>query len=169
MFVNKLPFLITVSHGLCFETIVEALLNHVTDGLNWVVQIYHCLGFQITMALADPEFEPLQASFGDISFNFCAQDEHIPEIKCYICMAKAWTQSGYNLLPLEQIPCLMLICLVTNVVFWLNAFLSSDGASNSLSPCYLLTGKHLDYQKHICLKFGGYIQMHEEHTNNMMP
>ena len=36
-------------------------------------------------------------------------------------------------------------------------------------PGTLLTGKHLYYQKHVHLKFGAYIQTHEEHTNDMMP
>ena len=63
----------------------------------------------------------------------------------------------------------MLICLVPNMVFWLNAFPHANDASKTLSPCYLLTRKHLDYQKHVPLKFGGYIQTHEEHTNDMMP
>ena len=137
MFVNKIPFLITVSRGLHFGTI-KALQNcqvpTVAASLTRVVQIYHCWGFQITMALADPEFEPLQASFGDISFNFCAQDEHIPEIKCCICTVKDRTWSGYNSLPFERIRCLMLTHLVANVVFWLNAFPHSDGASDTLSP-----------------------------------
>ena len=29
---------------------------------------------------ANPKFEPLQDMFGAISFNFFAQDEHIPKI-----------------------------------------------------------------------------------------
>ena len=32
-------------------------------------------------ANADPEFAPLDEIFGDVSFNFCAQDEHVPEIE----------------------------------------------------------------------------------------
>ena len=172
MFVNIVPFLITVSCGLHFGT-VESLPNHqiptVTAALTHVVQTYCCHGFWIATTLADPEFEPFQTSFGDISFNFCAQNEHIPEIECYIHMVKDCTQSGYNLLPFECIPHLMVIHLVANAVFWLNAFPPSDGILDSLSPRYLLTGKHLDYHKHIRLKFGAYVQTHEEHTNDMMP
>ena len=51
--------------------------------------------------LADPEFNPLQAIFSDISFNFCSQDEHIPKIEHYIRTVKYWTCSGYNSLPFE--------------------------------------------------------------------
>ena len=84
MFVNKLPFLITISRGLHFGTI-ESLPNcqipTVTAALSRVVQTYCWHGFCIVTTLVDPEFEPLQTSFGDISFNFCAQNEHIPEIE----------------------------------------------------------------------------------------
>ena len=99
MFVNKIPFLITVSCGLYLGTI-EALQNCqvpiVAVSINHVIQIYQYWGFWIATALADPEFEPLQVSFGHISFNFCAQDEHIPKIECYIRTVKDRAWSGYN-------------------------------------------------------------------------
>ena len=85
-------------------------------------------------------------------------------------MVKDWIQSAYNLLPFKCIPYLILVHLVANTVFWLNAFLPANGtSSDSLSLHYLLTGKHLDYQKHIHMEFGAYVQIHEEHTNDMMP
>ena len=137
MFVNKIPFLITVSRSLHFGT-VKSLPNHqaptVTAALTRVVQTYRQHGFCIATTLADPKFEPLQMSFGDISFNFCAQNKHIPDIKCCIRMVKDHTRSGYNSLPFEWIPCIMLIHLVGNAAFWLNAFPPSDGVSESLSP-----------------------------------
>jgi hypothetical protein len=36
-----------------------------------------------------------------------------------------------------------------------------------MSPRYLLTGKHIDYHKHVRLEFGAYAQTHEQHTNDM--
>jgi hypothetical protein len=60
------------------------------------------------------------------------------------------------------------IHLICNAVFWLlNDPPHTDGVSDTLLARYFLTGKHLDYNKHIWLKFGSYIQTHEEHTNNM--
>ena len=107
MFVNKISFLITVSCGLHFRTI-NALLNHqvptMAASLNCAIQIYHHWGFCIMTMLANPEFKPLQASFGQISFNFCAQNEHIPEIEHYICTVKDRIWSSYNSLLFECIP-----------------------------------------------------------------
>lgn len=30
---------------------------------------------------ADPEFAPLDEMFGEVSLNFCMQDDHVPKIK----------------------------------------------------------------------------------------
>jgi hypothetical protein len=61
----------------------------------------------------------------------------------------------------------MVIHLVGNAVFWLNAFPHKDGASSTLSPKYIMTGQHLNAEKHIHMEFGVYIQTHEEHSNDM--
>jgi hypothetical protein len=61
----------------------------------------------------------------------------------------------------------MVIRLVCNAVFWLNAFPHNDGVSTTLSPKYLITGKHVDYNKHVRIEFGAYAQTHEEHSNDM--
>ena len=79
--------------------------------------------------------------FGHIQFNFCAQNEHVPEIERFIRTVKDRACSGYNFLRFKCIPRLILIQLVSNSAFWLNAVLHRDGASSTLSPRYLLTGK----------------------------
>ncbi len=38
-----------------------------------------------------------------------------------------------------------------------------------MSPRYIITGKHIDYHKHVRLEFGAYVQTHEEHNNDMEP
>jgi hypothetical protein len=172
MFVNKIPFLMTTLHGLHFgisENLPNRQVPSVANAVMHMLQLYTCCGFRVTTILADPEFEPLQETFGHIQFNLCAQDEHVPEIERFIRTVKDRTRSGYNSLPFERIPRLMLIRLVGNAVFWLNAFPHTDGVPNTLSPRYLLTGKHLDYRKHVRLEFGSYVQTHEEHTNDMLP
>jgi hypothetical protein len=124
-------------------------------------------GFRVTAFHTDPEFEPLQAVIGHIQFNFCAQNEHVPEIERFIPTVKDCACSGYNSLPFKRIPRLILIRLVSNAVFWLNAFPHRDGASSTLSPRYFLTGKQLDYVKHVRTEFSAYVQTHKEHSNNM--
>ena len=168
MFVNRVPFFITISRNLKFGT-VEALSNRkavtITEKLKSVVKLYQHRGFQVTTILADPEFEPIRASFP--SLNCCGADEHVPEIERYIRTVKDRTRSTYRMLPFRRIPRLMLIHMVKNAVFWLNALPAQDGVSSDHSPRYLMTGYELDYNLHVRLEFGQYVQTHEEHSNAM--
>jgi hypothetical protein len=116
---------------------------------------------------ADGDFKPLQEEIPSVSFNLCTNDEHVPEIERYIRTVKDRMRSGYNSLPFEWVPRMMVIRLAANSVFWLNAFPHPDGVSESLSPQFLITGQRLDYKKHVRLEFGAYVQTHEEHTNGM--
>jgi hypothetical protein len=52
----------------------------VAASLDKVRKLYCQQGFKMAITNANPKFETLQDMFGDISFNFFAQDEHIPEI-----------------------------------------------------------------------------------------
>ena len=169
-FINKIPFLLTTSHNLHFGT-VEAIPNRqvrtVLQAIQRMLAIYHAQGFRVRTIPADPEFQPLDGTIPGMSFNFCAQGEHVPDIERYVCMVKDRVRSGYNNLPFSRIPRLVVVRLVSNAVFWLNAFPHPDGVSTTLSPRYLLTGRHLDYRKHVRLEFGSYAQTHEEHTNDM--
>ena len=169
-FINKIPFLLTTSRNLHFGT-VEAIPNRQVDTVLKAIQrmlaIYHTRGFRVRTIPADPEFQPLDGMLPGVSFNFCAQGEHVPDIERYVRTVKDRVRSGYNNLPFSRIPRLVVVRLVSNAVFWLNAFPHPDGVSTTLSPRYLITGRHLDYRKHVRLEFGSYAQTHEEHTNDM--
>ena len=132
-----------------------------------MLSTYHARGFRVRTIPADPEFQPLDGMIPGMSFNFCAQGEHVPDIERYVRTVKDRVRSGYNNLPFSRLPRLVVVRLVSNAVFWLNAFPHPNGVSATLSPRYLLTGRHLDYHKHVRLEFGSYAQTHEEHTNDM--
>ena len=61
----------------------------------------------------------------------------------------------------------MVVHLVRNTIFWLNAFPTDNGWSSKHSPRYIMTGKQLDYNKDVRAKFGEYVQTHEEHDSDM--
>ena len=168
MFINKVAFLITTSHNLKFG-MVEALSNRqittVMAKLKSVCQIYHHRGFRINVILGDPEFEPIRPTFPQL--NCCAADKHVPDIERYIRTVKDRVRSTYRMLPFKRVPRLILIHLVKNAVFWLNALPARDGVSSVHSPRYLLTGRELEYPLHVRLEFGEYVQTHEKHGNRM--
>ena len=63
MFVNKIPFLVSVSHNLKFVTVqrLKGRAAHLlVAGLNKIVKIYKQRGFNVNTAVMDGEFEPLK-------------------------------------------------------------------------------------------------------------
>jgi hypothetical protein len=60
-----------------------------------------------------------------------------------------------------------LVEMINASVFWLNAFPHRLGFSPTLSPRTIITGKHVDYNRHCRYEFGQYVQTHEEHGNSM--
>ena len=168
MFINKVAFLITTSRNLKFGT-VEAISNRqittIIAKLRSVCQVYHHRGFQVSVILGDPEFEPIRGSFPHL--NCCAADEHVPDIERYIRTVKDRVRSTYRMLPFKRVPWLILIHLIKNAVFWLNALPAMDGVSSVHSPRYNLTGRELEYPLHVRLEFGEYVQTHEKNGNRM--
>ena len=169
MFINAIPFFMTISQNLHFGT-VEVLPNRqeatIKNKLWGVIQLYEQCGFRLTSIMADPEFEPLRVASPQL--NTCGADEHVPEIKRFIRTVKDHVRSVYHSLPYKYIPRLLLVHLVKATVFWLNAFLHHDGISDQL-PRYIMTGHTLNFQCHFRLELGAYVQMHEDHDNSMGP
>ena len=66
MFINKIPFFMTLSWSLKFGT-VEALSNRqvptIIDKIGADTWLYQHCGFQVTSIMADPEFKPIRPSF----------------------------------------------------------------------------------------------------------
>jgi hypothetical protein len=56
----------------------------------------------------------------------------------------------------------MTIHIVINVVKLLNFFPTKGGVSDTLSPKMIMSGKTLDYKKHLSLQPRQYFQVHEE-------
>ena len=127
--------------------------------------LYQRHGFKVESLHADSEFEPIRSEFPLI--NTSDADDHQPDIERAIRSVKDRVHSTYRMLPYKYIPCLMVVHLVRNTMFWLNAFPVDNGWLSKHSPCYIMTGQHLDYNKHVRAEFGEYVQTHEEHDSDM--
>ena len=101
MFVNKLPFLVTISHNLKFGT-AELLLNHQEDTvaktLTNVMRIYGSRGFLVQMVHTDSEFEALHAPLASAGsgLNVCVNNEHVPKVKRFIRTVKEQMHFMYH-------------------------------------------------------------------------
>jgi len=173
MFVNKLAFLVTTSHDIKFGT-VEFLPNRtqgqVLSSILRVRQVYAARQFTVTRCHADLKFEPLDDDLKEkgIHLNLAAEGEHVPEGERYIRTIKERTRAIWNTVPFTRFPSRMVIEMVTSSVFWLNMFPVNDGISMTMSPRTIITGLRADYNKHCRIKFGAYVQTHEEHDNSMI-
>jgi len=63
----------------------------------------------------------------------------------------------------------LIVETVYNAIFWLNYFPHKNGIHPTLSPCTIITGSTIDYNKHCALQFGSSVQVHEPHNNSLMP
>jgi hypothetical protein len=170
MFVNKIPFFVTISRGIKFGTAEMITSRHhkaILGAIKQVCRIYRTRGFRVELLLMDGEFESLRGDMAElgITLNTTAKDEHVGEIERYIRTIKERTRCIYNTLPFTRMPARLLIEMVYTSVFWLNSFPAQDGVSDTLSPCTLVTGQTLDYNKHCRLEFATYAQTHEDHDN----
>ncbi|MFM7186385.1 MAG: hypothetical protein ACKO14_01070, partial [Armatimonadota bacterium] len=107
-FINKVPFLITVSRDLRIGSIT-ALENrrttYVQQCLRHVLARYERRGFTIGTILADDEFAALVPRMPTYAFNICGADEHVPEIERYIrTTTKNTIRSQYNDMPYTHLP-----------------------------------------------------------------
>jgi len=68
-----------------------------------------------------------------------------------------------------MLPHRLIVEIVSNAVFWLNCFPHKEGIHPTLSPCTIIIGSKIDYNKNCKLQFGKYVQVHEKHNNTMLP
>jgi hypothetical protein len=88
LFVNKIPFFLTLSRQICFTTV-----NHLADrkiatifkAFKEIYQLYYSRGFRVTLLHVDNEFAPLKALIQEMPVgprvNLTSANEHVPEIK----------------------------------------------------------------------------------------
>ena len=124
MFVNKIPFFVTMSHHVKFGT-AEMLQNQqskkILRAIKQVKSVYMKRGFKISTLLMDGQFESIRGDLAEmqINLNTVSNDEHVPEVERYICTIKERARCVYNTLPFRRIPTRMIIEIVYHSVFWL--------------------------------------------------
>ena len=86
LYVNKLPFIATISRYICFGT-VEFLHNQksttLTEHIKQINRLYRQQGFHPIYALMDGQFEPQCRDLAEmgIQLNTVSNDEHVPKIE----------------------------------------------------------------------------------------
>jgi len=176
MYIQQIPFLITVTRNIRLTTI-EVLEDRketsILNGLMNIKSIYENRGFRVGTLLMDREFIPFEDELRKMGIkpNASSASEHVPEVERQTRVVKERVRGLYHALPYQVNPKVMITNLVSYVVGWLNNFPVKGGVSKTLSPRALITGVQLDHNKHCKLEFGEYVQVHEENnpTNSMQP
>jgi hypothetical protein len=172
MFVNQIPFLITISRHIKFGTVTklgDRKESTITKAMFDVLKIYGTGGFKVVIAAMDGEFEFLRGDLAEkgVQLNTTARDEHVGPIERYIRTIKERTRSIFNVLPFRRMPNQLIIEMVKASVFWWNSFPGNSGISDTMSPREIVLRQTIDYKKHCRLEYAAYVQTHEQHDNSM--
>ena len=86
MYINKIPFIVTLSRAIHFgtiEMIKDERKSTIIKSLEQVINAYHGRGFKIRHILVDRQFECIRKHMEatGINLNTTARDEHVPEIE----------------------------------------------------------------------------------------
>jgi hypothetical protein len=125
MFVNKVPFLVSVLCNINLLTIEHAPQRNATklvSLIQWIIQIYARAGLTIQTLLMDTKFEKVRNHNPMLNFNTTAADEHVGKIEHSIQVIKERACGIVCTLPYPCLPHQMLIHLIHFMVMWLNNF-----------------------------------------------
>ena len=168
MFINKIPFLTTISKSIMYRT-AQPLENKTPSvyrsALDTVFRVYNNAGFRIKMIKADQEFRPILDEIKDeldITMNYASAQEHVPEAERNNRTIKERFRSQYQRLPFKAIPKVMVKALVMEATKKLNFFPPKGGVSQYYSPRMILHQTQLDYNKHFQYEFGSFVQAHND-------
>ena len=169
MFVNGIPFFMTVSHNIKFTTIKYATSMSKTRTfkmLEAVIKMYHRRGFRVRNVLGDEQFDPLEpwlAEKYNVIYNPPSANKHIGEIERMIRTVKERICAAISSFPWRKaVPRVIVKETAKHMVMMLNAFPPKSGINTTMSPRNIIAGKDIDYKHHCKLALGEYVQVHEE-------
>ena len=168
IFVNQIPFLVTISKNLKYRT-ATLLSARTTESyhkaLDDVCNKYNSADFQITRVECDQEFKPIlnpiKMAMG-IQANYASASEHVPDIERSNRVLKERCRAVFHHLPYSAIPKHMIRVLVEESAEKLNWFPPKGGVSKYYSPYVIMKRRRLTYATHCQMSFGDYVQAHED-------
>jgi hypothetical protein len=126
MFVNSIPFLVSVSCNINLITIEHAPPTQTASSLGAlllrIVQVYAQAGFTVSTILMDNKFEKNCDHVPGVNINTTAVAEHVGEIEQKIRVVKERARGIICTLPCKTLPQQLVIHLLHFAVMWLNNF-----------------------------------------------
>jgi hypothetical protein len=110
LFVNKIPFFLTLSRKISFIAVnhlADCTVPQIFKAFKEMYQYYLRSGFHIKTVHSDGEFAPLEPFIesmpGGPMFNLASANEHVPEIERIIWVVKERCQATRHSLPSEKV------------------------------------------------------------------
>ena len=168
LFVNKIPFLTTISKNIKYRTahfLKSRTIKSYHKAIDEVCGRYNDAEFQIARIECDREFKPIMDPIKrtmNIQMNYASANEHVPEIERSNRVLKERCRAVFHHLPYKAIPRSMIRALVEESAEKLNYFPPKGGLSAYYSPHTILKRRRITYAKHCQVSFGTYVQAHED-------
>ena len=168
IFVNQMPFMVTVSKNMKCLTANHLKLRTRQSCHRAMDKVFgRCnnAGFQIARIECDREFkpvmEPIKTAMG-IHMNHASAHEHVPEIERSDRVLQERCRAAFHHLPCTAMPKLMLMILVKESAEKLNYFPPKGGVSACCSPHAVMKRCKIVCNKHCEVSFGACVQAHED-------
>jgi hypothetical protein len=126
-----------------------------------VINMYKTRGFTVTRVVGDQEFACIANKILPTPINIADADNHVHEVEQSIRTIKERTQCHVQGLPFRQIPKAMMQAAIENANKVMNQFPLKNGASNTLSPLTIMTGRPNPNYNDMKIEFGAYAQVFE--------
>jgi hypothetical protein len=165
MFINGVPFLVSVSRGLNLVTAEytpSCTAKQLAAGIRRVMNLNLCGGFHVGTVLIDNEFKKLRNLVPILVLNTTAAKKQVLEVERCIWLRKEGRRGILNTLQFKKMPQVILIELIYHVVLWLNAFPKKTGVSAMLLLHKIVYRHKLDFAKHCKAQFGTYCKAHNK-------
>ena len=168
MYVNGMPMLTGIDNTPTHRNLVPLKNREATElyaGLDKTLRFYNDNDWYISEIHCDQEFRTLMDQVSDgmnVRMNYTSTSEHVPQAERNNRTIGERIRAGYHNLPYKAIPKLMLERLAMISTAQLNWFPAKGGISKYLSPHTLVTRRPLDYDKHLQVPFGAYVQANNE-------
>ena len=170
MYVNKMPFLTTISQNIKFRTrgwVPDKTAKSYQEQLAKVLHLYKIAGFLVTIFNSDNEFcpvlEPMKQEFG-FQPNYASAQEHVPEAKRNHRVIKERVRTCFHNAPFKSLPCVAIKYLVTESTAKLNFFPAKRGCSKTYSLHQIILQKPLIYKWHCKIPTLQTVLAHNEPT-----
>jgi hypothetical protein len=176
-FVCGLPILTSIDNPIKFRASVplkDRKKEDIYRALDVIFRKYNAAGFAIKVIQTDPEFKPIMDEVKDdleVTMDYVPTQHHVPEAERNIRTIKERIRSTVHGLPYKTMPKVMLKHCAMLCTNQLNFLPAKNRVSSYYSTHVILGGMDLDYNKHLVVPFGSYVQANQDNlpTNTTAP